>query len=124
MAVGEQDAAQRGRARSARYCEVGDDRVDARHLGAREQHARVDEQQVPVPLEDEGVQAELAEAAERDQPNGATSDRASRDRPLAGGLLELRGHVARAPRTPQPIASLPAATPSMLSNLKCSLRLG
>ena len=33
-------------ARSARYCEVGDDRVDPRHLGRREQHPGVEQQQV------------------------------------------------------------------------------
>jgi hypothetical protein len=49
--------------------EVGDDRVHPRHPGRREEHAGVEQEYVPLPLEDEGVETELAEPAERDEPD-------------------------------------------------------
>ncbi len=45
--------------------EVGDDEVDAGHVGGREEHPRVEEQEVVLPLEHHGVEAELTEPAER-----------------------------------------------------------
>ena len=49
--------------------EVRDDGVDAGHLGAREHHPRVDEQQMLLPLENHGVQAELAKPPQGDEPH-------------------------------------------------------
>ena len=47
--------------------EVGDDRVDAGHLGGREEHAGVEEQDLSPPLEHHRVEAELPEPAQRDE---------------------------------------------------------
>ena len=45
--------------------EVGEDQVDARLLGLGEEHAAVDDEQLPVELEHRHVAADLAEAAQR-----------------------------------------------------------
>jgi hypothetical protein len=65
--VREQDSAQ-ARASPREVFEVGHDGVDAGHLGAREHHAGVEQQEMLLPLQQHRVQAELAEPAERDQP--------------------------------------------------------
>ena len=67
VAVGEDDPAQT-LAPLGEVGEVGHDSVDARHLRAGEEHARVEQEQVPLPLEDHRVEAELSQAAERDEP--------------------------------------------------------
>ena len=66
MAVGEDDPAD-AVAALGQVAEVGHDRVDAGQLGRREQRARVDEQALVLALEEEGIQAELAQPAERDE---------------------------------------------------------
>ena len=59
---------------SRRYVEVGNDDVDAEHLGVGEHDAAVDGDRRVVVLEDQAVEADLAEPAERDdaqRPSGA-----------------------------------------------------
>ena len=51
--------------------EVGEDQVDAGLVVLGEQHAAVDDQQPAVVLEDGHVAADLAEAAERGDPQAA-----------------------------------------------------
>ena len=63
VAVGEEDPAEPPRALD-QVLEVGNDRVDSRHLGRREQHSGVEQQEVLVPLQHERVEAELTEPAE------------------------------------------------------------
>ena len=63
--------------------EVGQDQVDAGLLGLGEQHAAVDDQQPAVELEDGHVAADLAQAAERHDPQAALGQR--RRRPSARG---------------------------------------
>ncbi len=67
--VREQDAAHPAPA-LGEVLEVGNDRVDPRHLRGGEEHSRVDQQQMVLPLQDQGVQSELAQAAEWDETNG------------------------------------------------------
>ena len=62
--------------------EVGQDQVDAGLLGLGEQHAAVDDQQPAVELEDGHVAADLAEPAQRHDPQAAAPA-------AAGGGLEL-----------------------------------
>ena len=56
--------------------EVGQDQVDAGVVLLGEQHAAVDDEQPPVVLEDGHVAADLAQAAERDDPQAALGQRA------------------------------------------------
>ena len=55
--------------------EVRQDQVHARLLGLGEQHAAVDDEQLAAVLEDGHVAADLAEAAERGDPQGALRQR-------------------------------------------------
>jgi hypothetical protein len=50
--------------------EAGKDEIDARVVVLREQHATVDEQQLPVDLEAGHVPSDVAQTAERDDPQG------------------------------------------------------
>ena len=61
--------------RSSDDAEVGQDQVDAGLLGLGEQHAAVDDQQPAVELEHGHVAADLAEPAERDDPQAARGQR-------------------------------------------------
>ena len=58
--------------------EVGQDQVDAGVVLLGEEHAAVDDQQAAVVLEDGHVAADLAEAAERDDPQAALRQRGRR----------------------------------------------
>jgi hypothetical protein len=58
--------------------EVRQDQVDARRVGIGEEHAAVHDQQAPVELEDGHVPADLAEPAERDDPQAAAWQRRRR----------------------------------------------
>ncbi|MEI5101242.1 hypothetical protein RB200_25205 [Streptomyces sp. PmtG] len=51
--------------------EIRQDQVDSGLLLLREEHSAVDDQQTPVVLEDRHVPADLAEAAERGDPQAA-----------------------------------------------------
>ena len=70
VTVGQQDPPEAGGA-LGEVVEVGDDRVDARHLGGGEEHPRVEEEDVILPLEHHRVEAELTEPAERDEAHRA-----------------------------------------------------
>ncbi len=70
--VREDDRAQLG---VAEVAEVREDQVDAEVLVARERHARVDHEALPVDLVDGHVLADLAEAAERDHTQDVRSHR-------------------------------------------------
>ncbi len=102
--------------------EVGDDRVDARHVGGREEHAGVEEQKVILPLEHERVEAELTEPAERDE--------ADRLRVVGFGSIQALAPVGSLLRALQIAANSTTDSvsarldPSTLRNLKYSLRLG
>ena len=69
VAVREDDRPQRAR-RVAQVAEVGQHEVDAEHLVAREAEARIDQDPLAVLLDHGHVLADLAETAERDDPNG------------------------------------------------------
>ena len=58
--------------------EVGQDQVDAGVVVLGEQHAAVDDQQPAVVLEDGHVAADVAEAAERDDPQALVGQRSGR----------------------------------------------
>ncbi len=66
VTMGEEDAAQAS-GPPGEVLEVRYDRVDARHLGAREHHSRVHEQQMLLPLEEQRVHAELSQPPEGDE---------------------------------------------------------
>ena len=70
VAVREDDGPQRAR-RVAQVAEVGQHEVDAHHLVAREAETRVDQDALAVLLDHGHVLADLAETAERDDPDGA-----------------------------------------------------
>ena len=70
MGVGDEDAAEAALPLPD-VGEVGDDDVDPEHLLLGEHEAGVDEDEVVVDLQDERVAADLAQAAERDDPDGA-----------------------------------------------------
>ena len=81
--------------------------------------------QVVLPLEDQRVEAELAQPAERDE--------AQRPRRLSRAIRVHEPRSAATGRAPTPTEGCANSTtdsvsarrePSMLSNLKCSLRLG
>ena len=115
VAVGEDDRPE-AVAALGQVLEVGHDRVDARHLRAREHQARVDQEEMVLPLHDERVQAEFPQAAEGHQAqHGAVSgiDHA--------GIARLRARLSRANSPTDSVSA--RRDPSMLSNLKFSLRL-
>ena len=58
--------------------EVGQDQVDARLFDVGEEHPAVDDQQLAVVLEDRHVPPDGAEAAERDDAQGALGQRRGR----------------------------------------------
>ena len=64
--------------------EVRQDQVDAGLLGVGEQHAAVDDEQPAAVLEDRHVAADLAEAAERDDPQSPSVRQLRRCRELDG----------------------------------------
>ena len=67
VSVGEDDPAQT-LAPLGEVGEVGHDGVDTRHFHAGKEHPRVEQEHVPLPLEHHRVEAELSQAAERDEP--------------------------------------------------------
>ena len=67
--------------------EVGEDQVDAGVVVLGEQHAAVDDQQPAVVLEDGHVAADLAEAAERDDPQAPLGQRAGAESSGCGWLM-------------------------------------
>jgi hypothetical protein len=81
--VGEDDRAH-GAASFREVLEVGYDGVDARHLRGGEAHARVHEQALRLPLEDERIEAELAEPAQTHQAQPAVINRQAL---ISGGEL-------------------------------------
>jgi hypothetical protein len=89
--------------------EVGDDGVDAGHLRRGKQHPRVQQEEVVLPLHDQRVEPELSESAERNETQGTGAVRTVRL--SAQARFNLPSAHARVPRTPQPIVSLPDATP-------------
>src|SRR5204863_9367913 len=96
--------------------EIGHDRVDARHLRAREHDPGIDQQEMVLPLDHEGVEAEFPQAAQRDQ---------AQRRAVSGwvhvGIARLSVRLSRAKSTTDSVSA--RRDPSMLSNLKFSLRL-
>ena len=107
--VREQDAAHPAAA-LGEVLEVGNDRVDPRHLRGGEEHPRVDQEQMVLPLQDQGVQSELAQAAEWDETNGLLR--------LSRASLHCLAPRRRRPPTPpkgapgpQPIGPRRASTP-------------
>ncbi len=60
----------------AEVAEVREDQIDAEVLVARERHARVHHEALPVDLVDGHVLADLAEAAERDHAQDVRGHRA------------------------------------------------
>ena len=74
--------------------EVGQDQVDAGLVLLGEQHAAVDDQQLAVVLEDGHVATDLAEAAQRDDPQGSLAQR--RDGLQFAGWLAHRLNPASA----------------------------
>ncbi len=71
VAVRQDDGAQRA-GRVAQVAEVGQHEIDAHHLVAREAEPGVDQDALAVLLDHGHVLADLAEAAERDDPDGAS----------------------------------------------------
>ncbi len=82
--------------------EVRQDQVDAGLVHVGEQHAAVDDQQLAVVLEDGHVAADLAEAAQRDDPQG-------RPRAAAAGEFGLRMTLLRQLASPGELAALTPA---------------
>ena len=72
--------------------EVGEDQVDARVVLLGEQHAAVDDQQPAVVLEDGHVPADLAEPAERDDPQAVLGERSGGGE-LGMGMAHARGFL-------------------------------
>ena len=69
----------------AQVREVGQDEVDAHHLGRREAQAAVDDDDPAVVLDDRHVLADLADASEREDAEFARSTRGDpRQQPVAG----------------------------------------
>ena len=77
--------------------EVGQDQIDSGLLGLGEQHAAVDDQQLPVVLEDGHVATDLAETAEGHDAQGSGGQRRRR--------AEVRVRVAH-PSTPAAMRSV------------------
>jgi hypothetical protein len=102
VAVGQEDAADTAGA-LGEVLEIGYDRIDTRHLGGGEEHAGVEEHEVLLPLEHERVEAELTEAAERDERTAVVSS-ASLELPCSA---DRSSRLAKALQTPQRIASQP-----------------
>ena len=121
VAVREEDPAEPLRA-LGEVLEVGHDRVDPGHLGGREEHTGVEQQEVLLPLQHEGVEAELAEPAERDEADRRRVVGARSNQALApGGSLLEASQIAANSTTDSVSVRL---DPSTLRNLKYSLRLG
>ena len=121
VAVGEEDSAE-ARGALGEVLEIGDDRVDPRHLGGRKENAGVEQEEVLLPLQHERVEAELTEPAERDEADrrrvvGVRSNQAFAP---AGSLLTAPQIAANS--TTDSVSGL--LDPSTLRNLKYSLRLG
>ena len=113
----------RGAARAlGEVLEVGHDRVDAGHVGGREEHPGVEQEEVVLPLEHERVEAELTEPAKRDESyrRGVVSSRANQA--LAPGGWSLKAPQIAANSTTDSVSG--RLDPSTLRNLKYSLRLG
>ena len=121
VAVREEDPAELLRA-LGQVLEVGDDRVDAGHLGRREEDPGVEQQEMLLPLEHERVEAELTEPAERHEAHRrrVVGTRSSQD--LAPGGSDLTASQIAANSTTDSVSAL--LDPSTLRNLKYSLRLG
>ena len=100
VAMGEHDAFDAVGVLS-KILEVRDDHVDARQLGRGDHHAGIDQQQAAGVFKGEGVEAELAEAAEGYEAQ----------RPLSHRRLSPHSRPSRASRTPQLKGSLLAASP-------------
>ena len=109
VAVRQQDSAH-AVAALGEVLEVGDDEVDAGHLGGGEEHAGVEQQQVVLPLEDHRVQPELTQAPERNEADHSRSF-------TRGSILRCAPRDPRpslptkAAPAPQPIGSRRASTP-------------
>ncbi len=102
--------------------EVGNDRIDSGHLGRREEDSGVEQQEMLLPLQHEGVEAELTEPAERHEAHRrrVVGTRSSQD--LAPGGSHLTASQIAANSTTDSVSAL--LDPSTLRNLKYSLRLG
>ena len=75
--------------------EVGQDQVDTRLVLFGEEHTAVDDEELALVLEDGHVATDLAEAAEREDAQGALFE--------GGRMIDVRGHAASrmcAPRHP------------------------
>jgi hypothetical protein len=118
--VGQDDAAQAARA-LGEVLEVGDDRVYAGQVGRGEEHPRVQEQHMLLPLEDERVQSELTEAAEGNESDRRRVVVVACSQPLAPAGTALRASQSAARSTTDSVSAL--LDPSRLRNLKYSLRL-
>ena len=79
--------------------EIGHHGVDARHLRGGEAHARVHEEALRLPFENERVEAELAEPAQADQAQPAGINRQAL---ISGGnSLDTADGVSSPPETPR-----------------------
>ena len=122
VAVGEEDPADRGRA-LGEVLEVGDDGVDAGHLGGREEHPRVEQQEVRPPTRARARSGRTHRA--RRAGRGGSPSWSS-----ASARINLSPPVDRSWRARQIAANSTTDSvsarldPSTLRNLKYSLRLG